>query len=169
MIDASDKSLDENIAITSKVVEYAKKYNVSVEGEIGTLEENEYSNIEECKIYVASTGVTALAPSIGNVHGIYKEKPNLNFELVKEIKEDINIPIVLHGASGIDNNDLKKLINLGISKININTALQQAWSKGVKEYLNINTNEYDPRKIISSGKNNMVKCIRELISIFNNN
>lgn len=167
MIDASNKSLDENIKITSKVVDYARLKNVSVEAEVGCLNKEDkkddstfmYSSLDDCISFVSATEIDSLAPSIGNMHGIYKEEPKINFELLGLICKDVKIPLVLHGASGLDDNKIKTAIFCGISKININTDLQIAWASSVKKYLKDNEKEYDPRHIIKSGE----KSIKELI------
>ena len=173
MIDGSRLSLDENISVTSKVVEYAQKYKVSVEGEVGAILNNEtkptYASVDDCLIFSTSTGIDALAPAVGSVHGLYKNKPNLNYDIIKEISEKTGLPLVLHGGTGIPDEDIKHAVECGITKININTLLQVEWSKGVREYINSTPEVYDPRKIISSGKDKMTKKIKEIISIYNKN
>lgn len=174
MIDASKYSLEDNISITKEVIEYAKLKNVSVEGEIGHIggvEDNItgeviYTNINDAIRYVQETQLDSFAPAVGSVHGLYKGDPKLNFELMKQINESINIPIVLHGGTGIYDEQINESIKNGISKININTELQIEWSMGVREYLNSNLNIYDPRKIISSGKQNIKKVIEDKVNLF---
>lgn len=166
MIDASHLSLEENIEITNKVIDYAKEKNVSVEAEIGCMNENEqneynYSSLEDCSSFVIRTGVDSLAPAIGNKHGLYTGVEKLNFELLGAICKEVKIPLVLHGASYLDENKLKTAIFCGVSKININTELQTAWASGVRKYLIENENEYDPRKIIGSGKKMIFNVIHE--------
>ncbi len=164
MIDASRLPLEENIKITKEVVNYAKKYNVSVEAEIGQLDNGViYADALECLILVKETNIDSLAPSIGSSHGLYKEEPKINLDLIDEIKNKIKIPLVLHGGSGIDNKMIKKMIKKGINKININTELQVAWTNDLKKYLNEFPNIYDPRKIINAGEKNMKKIIKEKI------
>ncbi len=169
MIDASKLSLEENIAETNKVVEYAKKYNVSVEGEIGYIgtSSNEVikPNFEQIKRYVEKTNLDALAPALGSVHGLYNGEPNLDFETMLRLKEEINIPLVLHGGSGIDDEKIKKSIKCGISKLNINTDLQIAWTNSVRKYLN-ETSEYDPRKVIKSGEQSLKQVVYDKIKLF---
>lgn len=160
MVDASDKELDENIKITNEVIEYASKRNVSVEAELGSFGgddekkqgEYSYTNIESSKEFVIATGVDSLAPSVGNFHGVYEKQPFLDFELLGAICKNVKIPLVLHGASGLDENKIKTAIFCGVSKININTDLQIAWSNAVRNYLKENKEVYDPRKIIKSGE-----------------
>lgn len=175
MIDASKFDIDKNISITKEVVEYAKSRNVFVEGEIGVLYTSggigNMTVCNECIRYVSETLVDAVAPSIGNKHGIYSDIPKLNLNLIKELKNNISNILVLHGGSGLKTEELRKCIRAGITKININTDLQIAWSNAVKNYLKVNKNIYDPRKIISSGaiaiKNVVCNKIKEINYIGN--
>ena len=171
MIDASSYSFDENIRMTKEVVNYAEKFTVTVEAELGSIgtDSNHYTKIDDAKIFVTETNVDSLAPAIGTVHGIYKEKPNLDIELCNKISKEVSVPLVLHGGSGLDDLTLKKVINAGICKININTELQIAWSNEVKRYLKENGTIYDPRKIISAGESDMKKVIKHKISILSSN
>ena len=169
MIDASQEPLDKNIEITKQVVDYAKSFNIPVEAEIGILGGEEdgvagnilYAKVDDCLKMVKETKIDSLAPALGNVHGMYKGKPNLNFKRMQEIKENVKIPLVLHGASGLSETDIKKAIDYGIAKININTDLQIAWSKEIRNFLKNNPNIYDPRKIIKAGENEFKKVIKE--------
>ena len=173
MIDQSKKSLQENILVTSEVVKYAYKYKVSVEGELGIINtkttNTTSSNVEDCVKYASSTGIDALAPAVGNAHGIYNIKPKLDFKRIKEISDETGLPLVLHGGTGISEEDIKKCIECGITKININTELQLEWAKGLREYLKVNKEVYDPRKIISSGEQNMKTKIAKIIALLNKN
>ncbi len=115
MIDASDKSLEENIKITAEVVELAKKYNANVEAELGNvpklgkeLEGDKYTNPEEAKIFADKTGLNALAVAIGSKHGFYKDEPKLELSRLKEIREKTSAFLVLHGGSGIPAESLKR-------------------------------------------------------------
>lgn len=176
MIDASRLPLEENIRITKEVVNYAHKYNVTVEGEIGEiggtedgLEGRNYNAKKEDVIYyVNETNLDSVAPALGSVHGLYKGLPNLDYETMQDINNSISIPLVLHGGTGILDDQIKKAISCGIAKININTELQIAWSDAVKKYIKDNPNIYDPRKIISSGESNIKKHIKDKISLLMN-
>lgn len=161
MIDASNLSINENIKITKKIIEMAGK-NITVESEVGNLGSNNEPNMDDY-VLMSNTGITCLAPSVGNRHGIYNEKPNLNFDKIKEISIKTNLPLVLHGASGISDDDIKKAIECGICKININTDLQVVWYNSVKEYINKNPNIYDPRKIIKSGELALKRKIKNIL------
>lgn len=165
MIDASDKSLEDNIETTKKVVEYATPKQVCVEAELGALE-GECTSVDEAEQFVSETGINTLAPAIGNKHGIYDKDFDINFELLGEICKKTKVPLVLHGASGLDDNKIKTAIFCGVSKININTDLQLIWSKSVKLFLQNNPREYDPRKIIKSGEDNFKSIIHYKNNLF---
>ena len=174
MIDASRYELEENIKITREVVEYAHSKGVSVEAEVGHIggtEDNITSSatnatLEDCLTLYQNTGIDSLAPALGSVHGFYKGEPNLDFETMKIINENLPIPLVLHGGTGIPDDKIKKAISCGISKININTDLQSVWSKAVREFLTENKEAYDPRKIIGSGEQAIKKRIEEIVTLF---
>ena len=177
MIDASEYPLEENINITKQVVLYAKDKNVTVEAEVGAVggeedgvaDELAYAKIEDAVKLVDSTNIDFLAPALGSVHGIYKGKPKLDFERMVKIHELIKLPLVLHGGSGIPDELIKKSISCGITKININTELQIAWSNAVRIFLNENDKVYDPRKIIKGGEIAMKEMIKEKIILFGSN
>lgn len=174
MIDASKYSLEKNIEITKEVVEYAKDKNISVEAEVGYIgvdDENSTTGIpnakvEDCLVLYDKTKVNALAPAIGNAHGLYTQKPNLDFKTLKIINDTIAIPLVLHGGTGIPEEQLKEAIACGINKININTDLQVAWNKSIREYIEKEKEIYDPRKIISSGETAIKERIKEIVTLF---
>ncbi len=163
MIDASYSSFDENVFVTSKVVNYAKKYNVSVEAQLGSFgdDANSYycSNADECKEFVLSTGIDSLAPVVGNAHGLYKDEDQIDFVLLADICKAVKIPLVLHGASGLDDNKLKTAIFCGVTKVNISTDLMCAWANSVRKYLENDKDVYDPRKIIIPA----MDCVKEVI------
>ena len=177
MIDASKYPLEENISITKQVVEYAKEKNVTVEAEIGAIGGEEdgvanelaYAKVEDAVKLVDNTNIDFLAPALGSVHGIYKGEPKLDFERMVKIHELVKLPLVLHGGSGIPDELIKKSISCGITKININTELQIAWSKAVRIFLNDNDKVYDPRKIIKGGENAMKEMIKEKVILFGSN
>ncbi len=173
MIDASRFELDENIRITKEVVNYAHPKNVTVEAEIGHVGGEEdgianelmYAKVDECIIFASETNIDFLAPALGSVHGLYKGEPKLDFERMLEIKEKTNLPLVLHGGTGIPDEMIRKAIECGICKINVNTELQIAWSKAVREFLDANEKVYDPRKIIKSGEVAMKEAIKAKLTL----
>ena len=167
MIDASSKQFEENLAITKKVVTMAKKHNVSVEAELGYMEMDptKYADVFECR-KMKETGIDALAPAVGSVHGVYQKEPKLDLLRIREISTLTNLPLVLHGGTGIPINLLQKAVKEGICKININTELQLIWSKKVRNYLDDHKEVYDPRKIIGSAETEMKEKIKEYIDFF---
>ena len=177
MIDASRHELEENIRITKEVVEYAHERGVSVEAEVGHIggtEDNITSSatnatLEDCLTLYNNTKIDALAPALGSVHGFYKGEPNLDFETMKTINEQLPIPLVLHGGTGIPDDKIKKAISCGISKININTDLQIVWAKAVRSFLKENQSVYDPRKVIKAGEQAIKDKIDEKIHLLESN
>ena len=169
MIDASIYDIDKNITITKEVVKYAHDRGISVEAELGHVgvntEELNEVDVGSALYFVKETNVDFFAPAIGNVHGIYKGDVNLNYEKLEKLNEIISIPLVLHGASGINEEDIKKCISYGISKVNINTDLQLAWSKSLRKYLNEFIDIYDPRDIIKSGEKELKATIKTWINL----
>lgn len=145
MYDGSHLPFRQNIEHTRKVVELAGKNNISVEAELGYLNPedgssdesiaNGYTRVEEAEIFVKETKVDALAVAIGNAHGIYKGTPCLDFQRLCEISNAVDIPLVLHGSSGISEDQLKKAISLGIAKMNVNTEVALAGSEAIKRML----------------------------------
>lgn len=173
MIDASMYDLDENIRITKEVVDYAKERNVSVEAEVGHVGGSEdsvnhgilYAEVDDCVRFTNETGIDFLAPALGSVHGPYHGDPVLAFDRMEEIKEKCNIPLVLHGGSGIYDDQIRRAISCGICKLNINTELQQVWALAVRDKLKNDEEVYDPRKIIKAGEASIKKAIREKVEL----
>ena len=173
MIDASKYELEENIKITREVVNYAHPRAVTVEAEIGHvggMEDDVKASIKladfsECLRFVKETGIDSLAPAIGTVHGIYKGELNIDYDLILELHDNLDIPLVMHGGSGLDHSILRKAILCGISKINVNSDIQDVWHKEVVKFINENPTVYDPRKVIMSGADEMKKFIDNKINI----
>lgn len=174
MIDASRYDIEENIRITKEVVDYAHSKGISVEAEVGHIggtEDNVSSTstnatLEDCKELYDNTGIDSIAPALGSVHGFYKGEPNLDFDTMRIINENLPIPLVLHGGTGIPEDKIAKAISCGISKININTDLQAVWSDAVRKRLEEDKKIYDPRKVIGSGETAMKERIKELVTLF---
>lgn len=151
MIDASHLPLNENIKMVSEVKKLSDDYGAAVEAEVGQLPGNEdgslnnivyYSDPKEVQELYESTGVDAIALSIGNSHGLYKDVPRLNYKILEESRNLVPIPLVLHGGTGISEEGFKTCINLGIRKINIATANFMAAEKSVREYCKGNKSDY---------------------------
>ncbi|MCI2253816.1 fructose-bisphosphate aldolase [Domibacillus sp. PGB-M46] len=161
MIDASHHPFEENVATTSKVVEYAHSKGVSVEAELGTVGGQEddvvaegviYADPKECEELVKRTNIDCLAPALGSVHGPYKGEPNLGFAEMEAIGNATGLPLVLHGGTGIPTKDIERSISLGTAKINVNTENQIASAKAVREVLAAKPEEYDPRKYLGPAR-----------------
>lgn len=174
MIDASHHSYDENIAIVKKVVELTHKFDATVEAELGILggqeddlvvneKDSKYTNPQQAVDFVKKTGIDSLAVAIGTAHGLYKEDPKLDFERLKEIRSLVTIPLVLHGASGVPEEAVKKAISLGITKVNIATELKIPFSHKLREYLVTHPEENDPRKYMKDAKKAMAEVVKEKI------
>jgi fructose-bisphosphate aldolase, class II len=175
MIDASHHPFEENIEITKKVVEYAHSRGISVEAELGTVGGQEddvvadgviYANPEECKKLVELTGIDCLAPALGSVHGPYKGEPKLGFKEMETIRDMIQVPLVLHGGTGIPTEQIQRSISLGTSKINVNTENQISFTKVVREVLASNQTVYDPRKFIGPGRDAIKETVQGKIREF---
>ena len=176
MIDASMKSFEENIEIVKEVVKYAHSKDAVVEAELGKLvgieddlivDEKEaiYTDPNQAKEFVERTGIDSLAIAIGTAHGLYKGEPKLDFDRLKEIREKVNVPLVLHGASDVPDELVKRAISLGICKVNVATDLKIPFSNAVKKYFIENPSENDPRKYMTPGKEAMKKVVAHKIMI----
>ena len=177
MIDGSKYELKENIAITKKVIEVAHAVGVSVEAELGKIGGTEddivvdekdatFTDPDEAKEFVDETGVDYLAIAVGTAHGVYSGEPKLDFERIKTIKDILNIPLVLHGSSGVPNEAIEKAVSLGINKINIDTDLRVAFSSAIKDFLKENADNIDPRKILGPAKEAMKEVIIDKMKLF---
>ncbi|MBE5097830.1 class II fructose-1,6-bisphosphate aldolase [Priestia aryabhattai] len=175
MIDGSHYTIDENIEMTKQVTDYAKFHGVSVEAEVGTVGGNEdgliggiqYADPDECLRIVNETGIDALAAALGSVHGPYQGEPKLGFDEMKKISELTNVPLVLHGGSGIPDYQIQKAIELGHSKINVNTECLQAWTKAIREVLHNDAATFDARAILTPGKEAVKQTVIAKIREFN--
>ena len=176
MIDGSHHEFEENIRIVREVVKYAHARDVTVEAELGRLGGQEddlivdekdalYTNPDQAAEFIERTGIDSLAVAIGTAHGMYKSEPKLDFQRLAEIREKTSTPLVLHGASGIAGKDVRKTIELGITKVNVATELKIAFSDKVKEHFLANPEANDPRKYMEPGKEAMANLIREKIDI----
>ncbi len=175
MLDASKYPLDENIRMTKQVMEMAQACGAAVEAEIGCVGGNEgmgnvedsYTKPEEAKRFVQETEVDALAIAIGNAHGNYKQAPNLQFRILKQIHEENPVPLVLHGGSGISFMDFRKTIDYGMRKINIATANLEALRDGAREVL-AEKNGASYFQISERMAEKVYECTKTHIYVFNN-
>jgi len=179
MFDGSHYPIEENIAKTKEIVNIAKDKGVSVEAEVGSIggEEDgvtgtgEVADPEECR-QIASLGITMLAAGIGNIHGSYPENwQGLDMAVLKEIGETTNeIPLVLHGGTGIPDAMVEEAITYGVSKINVNTECQLAFAKATRAYIEANKDlsgkGFDPRKLLKPGTDAIMDVVREKMDLF---
>lgn len=172
MIDASEKSFDENVEITSKVTELAKNYGAIVEAELGYVAKlgqaqqktDGFTKPQEAKKFEEATGIDALAVAIGSAHGFYDAEPNLDLERLKEINKDTQSVLVLHGGSGIPKNQLQEGIRSGIRKINLATEIKDIFMKTLRSTL-LETENIDLRKVFPHSINKVNTIVQEKLSI----
>ncbi|MBU1037232.1 class II fructose-bisphosphate aldolase family protein [Patescibacteria group bacterium] len=180
--DASKSPFEDNIKLTKVAADYAHQHNVWIQGELGNILGKEgllkfhqgenlnksLTDPQKIKEYVERTGVDTVAVSIGNLHGSFVGLENLNLELLDNIRKNINIPIVLHGGSGISSDQIKEAIKLGIRIINIDTELRQVFSSALKETLLMEKKIIDPRKILSPVREAISQKVSEKCHLFSN-
>lgn len=174
MIDGSHGTFEENIAISKEVVDVAHKYGATVEAELGKLvgqeddiivkaEDAEYTDPDTAQEFVERTGIDSLAVAIGTGHGLYETVPNLDFDRLEKIRDLVEIPLVLHGASGISVEDVQKCIALGCAKVNVSTELKIPFSDALRKYLIDNPDETDTRSYMKPAKEAMKQVAKEKI------
>jgi fructose-bisphosphate aldolase class II len=188
IFDGTKLSSEENIEIAKKCVDYVKEIGAStlIEGELGyigassklldeipedvEITKDKLTTAEEAKDFVEKTGVDLLAPAVGNLHGMLKNasNPALDIERVKEIREAAGIPLVLHGGSGITDEDLKKAIEAGMSTVHVNTAIRVAYKEGIKKSLIDNPDEVAPYRLLKPGVEAMQEVVERNLKLFNN-
>ncbi|KES16746.1 MULTISPECIES: tagatose bisphosphate family class II aldolase [Gilliamella] len=175
MIDGSHFPFDENIALVKRVVDYAHRYDVSVEAELGRLGGVEddlvvdakdalYTNPQQAIEFVKKTNIDSLAIAIGTAHGMYKSEPKLDFDRLSEIRSVVDIPLVLHGASGVPDKDVRECIKRGICKVNVATELKIAFSDALKQYFIENPDANDPRHYMKPAKAAMKEIVKKIIT-----
>lgn len=179
MFDGSSYELAENLQKTREIVDIAHSQGISVEAEVGAIggEEDgvigagEIANPEECE-KLADQGVDFLAAGIGNIHGVYPENwKGLDFTALAAIKDKVgDLPLVLHGGTGIPEEMIRKAISLGVAKINVNTECQIAFAKATRAYVEAGKDQqgkgFDPRKLLAPGSEAIVKLVKEKMEIF---
>lgn len=182
MIDASSKPLKENIKITKKVVEAANAAGVSVEAELGhvaggegdikngtEVDKNSYTRVEDASYFVKETGIDALAVAVGTVHGLYKGEPELDLERLKKIRSELDIPLVLHGGSGLTDQDFKDAVNNGINKINFYTGNSLLGVEAIKDHLEKENGITSLPDLSNAAYAKMKKNVEKYIGLFANN
>ena len=172
MIDASEQSFSENVRITQEAVKIAESFKANVEAELGYVaklgqnQNAEPTSAVDAKRFAQETGIDALAIAIGNAHGFYKEAPNLRLDRLREIREVTSCALVLHGSSGIPDNQLQQAIKCGISKINLATETKNCFMKKLQSLL-ANTDEIDLRKIFPKAIEEVEQLITRKLNVIN--
>ncbi|MDY4788236.1 MAG: class II fructose-1,6-bisphosphate aldolase [Bacilli bacterium] len=179
MFDGSHYEFSENLAKSKEMIALAHEKGLSIECEVGgiggeedgTISNGELADPKECGV-IASLGVDFLAAGIGNIHGKYPSNwKGLNFDRLAEIQKSTNgIPLVLHGGSGIPEDQIKKAISLGVSKINVNTECQLVFAEATRKYIeagkDLEGKGFDPRKLLKPGTEAITKLVKEKIQEF---
>jgi len=175
MIDGANYEYEENVQLVKSVVKMAHAVGIQVEGEIGKIggvEDDMFVNEadasftvpEEAKKFVDDTGIDTLAVAIGTAHGMYKGEPNLDFERIKAIDELVEVPLVLHGASGVPDEQVRRSIELGMAKVNIATELKNPMAVAIREKLS-NPSENDPRNYMGAAKEAVKEVVKKKIKL----
>jgi ketose-bisphosphate aldolase len=176
LFDASNLSYEDNMAQTKEVVALAHKTGIAVEGEleavkgvedgVGSEEGGAVVALDKALAFIRETRVDSFAPAIGTAHGVYKGKPQINFQRVAEIVAAEPVPLVVHGGTGLSEETFRELIRLGAPKVNISTQLKITMADGFREYLTAKPTEYDPLKLLGAVKKKVVGQVSEFMRIF---
>lgn len=178
MIDGSKLPLEENIALVRRVVQMAGDVpqQPAVEAELGRLGgkedslevkagEDTYTDPSEASRFVDETGIDSLAVAIGTAHGFYKGKPKLDFDRLAQLRDAVSVPLVLHGSSGVPDEDVQRAISLGVCKVNFATELRVAYTEATRDTLSVDPALYDPKKFGGSGRDAVTKLVRHRIAV----
>jgi len=181
IFDGAKLSIEENIDITKQCVEYAKGKDVLVEAELGYIgsssklldevpEGVSLTTVEDAKNFVDSTGIDLFAPSVGNIHGMLKnvDNPELDIERIKELSEGTDVPLVLHGGSGITDENFRQAIKAGISMIHINTEIRRAYRDAAAGSLQENPDEIAPYRIMKPAVEAVQEVVERRLRLFSN-
>jgi len=176
LFDGSGLSYEENFARTVEVVNMANQTGASVEGElvtvggveddVGSDEEGELLPIEKEIEFIRKSGIYCYAPPIGTAHGFYKAAPTIRYERIQQLVDVTQMPMVLHGGSGLSNEVFTRLIARGAAKVNISTDLKKTYADGFRTYLEEKPKEYNPLKLIGSVRNDVMKMAQAYFKIF---
>lgn len=175
MIDGSHESFEDNINVSRAVADACHPSKVSVEAELGKVggkeddldggTDNPYTDPGEAKEFVERTGVDSLAVGIGTAHGIYKGEPKLQYDILSRIRDTVDIPLVLHGTSGVPDEAVKECIKRGICKVNYATDLRIAFTKGVNQIFAADADTIDPKKYSGAGREEVKKYVMSKIKV----
>jgi fructose-bisphosphate aldolase class II len=176
LFDGSGMSFDENQKLTKEMVAFAGTLGAAVEGEVvavagvedgmGSDEEGGLPPIEKELEFIADTGIYCYAPPIGTAHGFYKAEPKIRYDRMEYLVEKTNMPMVLHGGTGLTEEVYERLIALGAAKVNISTALKKTYADGFKNYLEKKPTEYDPLKLIGAVQNDVTAMAQHFFKLF---
>ena len=175
MIDGSKLPFEENIDLTKSVVNVCHASNVPVEGELGKVggkeddlendDDNPYTDPQEAKEFVERSGVDSLAIGIGTAHGVYKGIPKVNMEVLSAVRAVVDVPLVMHGTSGVPDEQVRDAVRRGICKVNYATDLRIAFTNGVKAYMNNNPNAFDPKKYSAPGMKEVTAYVAQKMQV----
>lgn len=175
MIDGSKLPFEENIDLTKRVVDACHPGDVYVEGELGKVggkeddlegdDDNPYTDPKEAKIFVEKTGVDYLAIGVGTAHGVYKGIPKVNTDLIATIHDMVEVPLVLHGTSGVPDEQVITAVKNGICKVNYATDLRIAFTRGAKEFMAEHPEAFDPKKYSKQGMAEVQKYVEQKIEV----
>lgn len=175
MIDGSHGTFEENIAVSKAVVDVCHPANIPVEAELGKVggkeddldggDNNPYTDPRQAAEFVEKTGIDFLAVAIGTAHGVYKGIPKLDKERLSAIRQAVSIPLVLHGTSGVPDEDVKDCIERGICKVNYATDLRIAFTKGVKRVMAENSEVFDPKKYNAAGREEVKQYVMDKMHV----
>ncbi len=173
MFDGENYSFEENIAISKKIADLAHTMNVCIEAEIGAVPKPDGAEFNEADLvltdpddaleFVQKTGVDTLAIALGSVHGMQTKENDLDLDRLEKIRAKVDLPLVLHGSSGVTNEAILSAIKMGLCKINIATQLNKAFTAGVRSALEENNTLVDPRKYLGRGATAQIEVVRERI------
>jgi fructose-bisphosphate aldolase class II len=167
--------LEDNIALTRQAVELAD--GIPVEGELGGVGGDEDSSgeqettipmtdAEQARVFVEQSGVASLAVAIGNAHGVYKGEPKLDFARLEALRDAVRVPLVLHGASGLRDDDLRRAISLGVRKINVNTEIRQALFHSLEQSLETPSKGFDVTRLFGAAMKAMQQAVEDKLAVF---
>ena len=177
MIDASSMSFEDNIKLTVEVVNMARPYDITVEGELGAIvgveddifvsdQDSHLADLDKSVEYVETTGVDVFAPAIGTAHGVYKGEPKIAFDLLEKISSRVKSPIAIHGGTGLSDEVFSKCIRLGGAKINVSTQIKHMFRDSIAEYFDNNPDGYEPVKILAYMRDQTQKVVEDFIGKF---
>ena len=176
MFDGDGLSFEENISITQRLCGAAHSIGICMEAEVGEVPKPDGKAYDESAIaltqpdeanqFASATGIDTLAVALGSVHGLKTKQISLDLTRLEAIRKRVSVPLVLHGSSGVSDNDIKQGISMGLCKVNVATQLSQAFTGAIRDVLNKDSELVDPRKYLIAGRNAQIEIVRERIRFF---